>query len=63
MKTYVIYGEYIQKVHAYVVANDEEEAADKAATLDFDEWERDNKPLEIDQTEWELETDLGEDQC
>lgn len=52
MKTYRIYGEYIQRVYIDVEAQDHELACDIAADLPAGEWTLINKP-EIDITEVE----------
>lgn len=50
MKTYRIYGEYVQRVYIDIVASDEDTAQDIAADAIATEWTAINKP-EIDITE------------
>lgn len=50
MKTYRIYGEYIQRVYIDVQARDDEEAQDIAIDAPVADWTLINKP-EIDITE------------
>ena len=52
MKTYRIYGEYVQRVWIEVAAEDHEIAQDIAVTLPFADWTPINK-TEIDITEVE----------
>lgn len=51
MKTYRIYGEYVQRVYIDVVAVDDEEAQEIAANFVSSEWTPINKKPLIDITE------------
>jgi hypothetical protein len=50
MKTYRVYGEYIQRVYIDVVALDSEYAQDIAASTPFTDWIPARKQTEIDIT-------------
>jgi hypothetical protein len=50
MKTYRVYGEYIQKVYIDIHAHDSEEAQETACDAPNDEWLLINKPIQIDVT-------------
>ena len=50
MKTYRLYGEYVQRVYIDIVAPDEDTAQDIAADAALTDWTAINKP-EIDITE------------
>jgi hypothetical protein len=50
MKTYRVYGEYIQRVYIDVVALDSEYAQDLAASTPVTEWALECKQTEIDIT-------------
>lgn len=50
MKTYRIYGEYIQRVYIDVPARDDEEAQDIAGDAPIADWALINKPIQIDIT-------------
>jgi hypothetical protein len=50
MKTYRIYGEYIQRVYIDVPARDDEEAQDIAGDAPIEDWSLTIKPKQIDIT-------------
>ena len=50
MKTYRVYGEYIQRVYIDVVALDSEYAQDLAASTPLTDWTPERKQTEIDIT-------------
>jgi len=51
MKTYRIYGEFIQRVYVDVVAIDAEHAGDEACDLPLNNWHHVDHDADIDQTE------------
>jgi hypothetical protein len=51
MKTYRVYGEYVQRVYVDVVAVDTEWACDKAADVKFNDWVRIEDDYTIDISE------------
>lgn len=57
MKTYRIYGSYVQPVYVDIVAVDAEDASDQACDLKLNQWVQDQsrEPKEIDQLEIEFQ--------
>lgn len=59
MKTYRLYGEYVQRVYIDVMARDDEEAQDIAADAPLTEWTAINKP-EIDITDIDYPSEVDD---